>query len=99
MPFLVSHSLVGNDQPLHSSYDSIPVTPSDSVDLSPLPSEVCVGFIVGGAGNVAATTLGGVAVTFTAVPVNVPIDAPLKRVLATGTTATSIQSLYRPRER
>jgi hypothetical protein len=98
MPIL-SHQLVGNDQPRHLEYTCFPITPNDSADVPAVPGLVCVGVYAGGAGNIAAVSLGGVSISFASVPAGTILDATLKRVNATGTTATTLQALYRPRER
>jgi hypothetical protein len=96
---IISSRTVGLYAPRYADYLSAALSPSDSTDLPVTPGQVCAGLYVGGAGNVSATTLGGVAVTFTAVPAGTILDASLRRVLSTGTTATAIQALYRPSER
>lgn len=64
------------------------VTPSDATILP--PSTIYVGV----AGNVAVEpVVGGVAVTFTAVPAGSYIGVRVKRVLATGTTATNMVAI------
>ena len=65
------------------------VTPDDGVDLSP---HAGVGLYVTGAGDVAVEFDGGAAVTVT-VPANFYLWGRVRRVLATGTTATGIFSL------
>lgn len=67
--------------------DMIPVTPNDSVDLP----DVAMGFYIEGAGTIAFTSAAGnnrsINVTdFCQIPCGV------KRVLATGTTATGIHA-------
>lgn len=52
-----------------------------------------VGFYVGGTGDVAVQTAKGDTVTFKAVPVGAVIRLHIVKVLATGTTATSIVGL------
>lgn len=96
---LVAPPFVGTDQPLHGSYDTLAIAPSDSADVLAIPSMRCVGLYVAVSGNVAATTPGGVSVSFESVPSGTTLDVALKRVLATGTTASGLQALYRPRSR
>jgi hypothetical protein len=64
------------------------VTPSDSTVLS------CRSLYVGGAGSVAVMGLGdSVATTFVGVPAGTILPVAVKRVMATGTTATNIVAL------
>lgn len=65
------------------------VTPSDSTLLTPFQ-----GIYVGGAGNVAVTTVGGNVVTFTAPPVGSIIPIRGVKVMATNTTATLLIALW-----
>ena len=60
------------------------VTTSDSA------SQSYVGLYIGGAGNVAVTGEDGQDVTFTAVPVGTVLRLRVRKVKATGTTATNI---------
>ncbi len=64
------------------------VTPSDSADLSVFPR----GLWVGVSGNVRVGFLRGSAVTLVGVQGLIP--GVIKRVYATGTTATNIVALY-----
>jgi len=100
MPFHYSPKFTGIGAPLRDSYDGIPITANDSVDIPAGPggpvNTPCIGLFVGSAGNVAATTPSGVAVSFTAVPAGTIIDVALKRVLATGSTATQLSALFAP---
>lgn len=68
------------------------VTPSDTVDI-PGP-EMCRSLYVGGAGDVAAVRQDGVAVVFSAVPAGSILPIRVRRVNATGTTATLIDALF-----
>ena len=70
------------------SYGSL--TPSDTVDLTNLTKAL----YVGGAGNLVAVSISGEVVTFTAVPAGTVLPIRVKRVNATGTTATAIVALY-----
>lgn len=65
------------------------VTPSDSVDLT---RKAYKGLWVGVAGAIKVTTVGGSTVTFTGVPVGL-FPVAVKRVWATGTTATTMLAL------
>jgi len=49
---------------------------------------------IGGAGNVAVTTIGGDDVTFNAVPVGTILAVQVLKVKSTGTTATLINALW-----
>lgn len=71
------------------SYDgAAAVTPSDAAVLN------CKGFFVGGAGNVAIVPKNGsVAVTLTGCLVGHVYRIAAQKILATGTTATSIVAL------
>lgn len=62
--------------------DAVAVTPSDTTFVD------FVGLYVGGAGDVAVSGDGGVAVTFTAPPVGSRIDMHITKVMSTNTTAT-----------
>lgn len=65
------------------------ITPADGTDL-PSP---CRSIYVGVTGNIALVTVGGNTVTFSNVPVGVlPVQA--RRVLATGTTATTMIAMW-----
>lgn len=66
------------------------VTPSDTVDFT---LGKCQALYVGGAGNIVAI-VGGVAITFTAVPVGTVLRVSATRVNATSTTATGLVALY-----
>jgi hypothetical protein len=72
-----------------SSENAAVVTPSDSTVLTPFNA-----LYIGGAGNVAVTTLGGNVVTFTAPPVGSIIPIRGTKVMATNTTATLIVVLW-----
>ncbi len=66
------------------------ITASDSTSFS----YTVRGIYVGGAGNVAAVTEGGTAVTFTGVPAGTILPIRAIRVNSTNTTATSLVGLY-----
>lgn len=75
------------------------VTPSDTVNIANPSNQNgsgnngCV-LYVGGAGNVKVLTAGGSEVTFTGVQAGTFMPVQVKRVFATGTTATSIVALW-----
>jgi len=100
MPTHFSPKFVGVGAPLRDAYDGIAITANDSVDIPAGPggpvNTPCIGLYVGSTGNVAATTPSGVAVTLTAVPAGTILDVALKRVLATGTTASQLSALFAP---
>lgn len=66
------------------------VTPSNTLELA----AVSRALYVGGAGNVKVVTLGGDTVTLVGATAGEIIPIRVKQVLSTGTTATSIVSLY-----
>jgi hypothetical protein len=66
----------------------VAVTPSDATVL-----QTTKALYVGGAGNVAVTMAGGGNATFVAPPVGTILPVAVSKVLATGTTATSIVAL------
>ena len=68
--------------------DMLPVTPSNSADLS----SVGIGLYITGAGDVTLHNVDGVSRTVT-VPDNFYLICSVKRVLSTGTTATGIHAL------
>ena len=65
------------------------VTPNDSSDLS----ETTRAIYVGGAGSVTAVMASGASVTFASVPSGTTLPVRVTRVLATGTTASTIVGL------
>ncbi|MBM3496768.1 MAG: hypothetical protein FJX72_20970 [Armatimonadetes bacterium] len=65
------------------------VTPNDSTDLT----DWALALYVGVSGNVKVTTWAGETVTFANAPVGV-LPVRVRRVFATGTTASSILGLY-----
>lgn len=69
---------------------AVAVTTSDSTNIPTTDA-----LFIGGAGNVAVTTVNGDVVTFTAVPVGTILPVAASRVMATNTTATFILALYR----
>jgi len=70
--------------------DAVAVTPSDSVNLTVFGRALYVG--VGG--NITVVMLAGTVVLFTAVPAGTVLPIRVRRVNATGTTATSIVSIW-----
>ena len=74
------------------AHDAVLVTPSDSDDL---PGGLAkAGLYIGGAGNVRVTMASGADVTFSGVPAGTVLRVAVRRVWATGTTATDIVALY-----
>lgn len=69
--------------------DIVPVTPSDSADLP----DVAVALYVSGAGTVVVDTISGATARTVPVAENMLLPVGVKRVRATGTTATGIFAL------
>lgn len=69
---------------------AVVVVPNDSVDLSLVEGQTGPTLYVGADGNVAVETIGGDTVTFVAVVAGSFMPLQVRKVLATGTTATSI---------
>tara|TARA_R110002050_G_scaffold280972_1_gene428193 strand:+ start:718 stop:972 length:255 start_codon:yes stop_codon:yes gene_type:complete len=71
------------------------ITPSDSAQIqnNARDSRGCLVY-VGGTGDLAVVTAGGDTVTFTAVPTGMILPVQIIKVLATGTTATSLIALH-----
>lgn len=67
------------------------VTPNDGADLAKIPTR---GLWIGGAGNVKVDMADGTTVTFVGATAGSILPVQVKRVYATGTTATSITALY-----
>lgn len=65
------------------------VTPNDSTDLA----NDSRALYVGGAGDISIVTVGGDTVTLSSVPAGAVLSIMVRRVRATGTTATNIVSL------
>lgn len=63
------------------------ITPSDTVDIT---GGILRGFYVGVSGDVAVIMADGSTVTWPALAAGVPHPIQVKRILATGTTATGI---------
>lgn len=93
--FISSQRTVGKVGPEHPEYQANPVTPSDSVDISPGPDGgTCRGLYITGAGNVNVNLLGGGTAVLTGLSAGQYVVVGVTRVLATSTTATGIQALY-----
>ena len=73
------------------AWNYVAVTPHDTTNF---PDGPCRALYVGGAGNVVAITLAGVAITFVGVQAGAILPIVAKRVNSTLTTATSIVALY-----
>lgn len=70
---------------------SAAVTPSDSLDL---PGGLCRAFNLGVSGNVAVMYQSGATDILYGVAAGIPQPYQVKRILSTGTTATSISAIY-----
>jgi len=66
------------------------VTPSDTTTFT----SITHGIYVGGAGDLAVTTVKGNVVTFKSVPVGLIIPVQASKVMATNTTATDIVRMW-----
>lgn len=66
------------------------VTTSDSANLSPFARAVWVG----GAGNVKVDTIGGQTITINSVAAGTLLPVQVRKIYATGTTATNMVALY-----
>lgn len=95
MMYVTAPTAVGKVGPTEGQYDTLAVTPSDSVDL-PQNSigRSCRRIKVTGAGNVAVNLLGGGTATLTGLSAGQIVLCAVSRILATGTTATGILALY-----
>lgn len=69
--------------------DAAAVTPSDTVDLAQFSV-----IYIGGGGNVKVTTAQGSAVTFSGMQPGGVLPVRVRRVWATGTTATLMTAVY-----
>lgn len=74
-----------------TAVDAQAVTPSDSATLT---NGACLALYIGVAGNVALVTSQGTTVTFVGLNAGSILPVRTNKVLATGTTATSILALY-----
>lgn len=78
------------------AYNAVPVTPSDTTDLTYMTR----GLYIGVAGDVTVNMLNGTSatnigtVTFTAVPAGTILPIACWRVKSSGTTATNITALW-----
>lgn len=84
-----TYANIGSDI-LGPACNAVAVNPSDTADLAFASKAL----YVGGAGNVALVTVGGDTVTYVGVPAGSYLSVRVRRVLATGTTASSIISEY-----
>lgn len=71
--------------------DAVAVTPNDAADLAKVPTK---GLYIGVTGDVKITLSSGNVVTFTALASGTIHPIAVKRVWATGTTATNILAVY-----
>lgn len=71
------------------AYSAVPVTPDDSNDLTYLTR----GVYIGGTGNLAVIMAGGQTVTFNGAVAGTILPIAVKRVLASGTTATGVVAI------
>lgn len=69
---------------------ALTITPSDGTDLTRATRAIYVGVT----GNLAVIMLDGTTATFIAVPAGALLPLMVSRILATGTTATSIVGIY-----
>ncbi len=77
---------IGKTEPAH---DMAAVVASDTVYIDPTR-----GLFIGGAGNLKAVTAAGSTVTLTGVAAGSILPVSVKRIFATGTTASDIVALY-----
>jgi hypothetical protein len=75
--------------PVQTFGSAFDVTPNNNVDL---PNGV-TGIYVGGTGHLRIQTLDGAFPTFSAVPVGTVIPVQIRRVMASGTSATLLVAL------
>ncbi|MGX2958055.1 spike base protein, RCAP_Rcc01079 family [Peribacillus sp. JNUCC 23] len=74
-----------------SAQGAILVVPNDSTDLTTTPTK---GIYIGGTGDLKVTMLDGTTVTFKSISAGAIHPLSVKRVFATGTTATNILAVY-----
>ena len=74
-----------------SAKGAVAVTPNDSVDLAVTPTK---GIYVGGSGDLKVTLENGDVVTFMSLSSGMIHPIAVKRIWATGTTATNILAVY-----
>jgi len=77
---------IGKTEP---AYDMAAVTASDTADITPTR-----GVYIGGAGDLKVDTAGGTTITLSATAAGSILPISVKRIYATGTTATNIVALY-----
>lgn len=78
-----------------SAQGAIPVTPSNTTNINlPTGLNFTMGLYVGGSGDLSVLMSDGTTATFTAVSAGVVLPLSVKRVNATGTTATGIVAVY-----
>lgn len=77
---------IGKTEP---AYDMASVTTSDSSEIDPTR-----GLYIGGAGNIKVDTAAGTTVTLNSAAAGSVLPIRVKKVYATGTTATNIVALY-----
>jgi len=77
---------IGKTEP---AYDMASVTTSDSAEIDPTR-----GLYIGGAGNIKVDTAAGTTVTLNSAAAGSVLPIRVKKVYATGTTATNIVALY-----
>ena len=84
---------------IYESYDgaldgpaigNVAVTPNDTADLDQISRTL----YIGGAGNVAVVAKDGTTATYVGLPVGTFLTVRARRVMATGTTASNIVSMY-----
>jgi hypothetical protein len=91
MPAVDSYLNYGNQGADSPARNAVAVAPSDTNDLG----FVTRGLYVGGAGDVTVNMVNsGATVLFKAVPAGTLLPISTSRVLATGTTATSIVAVW-----
>lgn len=77
---------IGKTEP---AYDMATVTASDTANINPTR-----GVYIGGAGDLKVDTAGGTTITLSATAAGSILPISVKRIYATGTTATNIVALY-----
>jgi hypothetical protein len=94
--FVRSSQTVGPNGPHFPSFDTVAVTPSDTVDF-PKGSGInrnASGIMAGTAGNIAVNLIGGGTAVLTGMSAGQVILLSCSRVLATGTTSTGVMVLF-----
>jgi hypothetical protein len=81
------------NEPITAARHAEAVTPSDTVDLSHVTSAIYVG-VTGDLAMILANDPDVAPVTFKAVPAGTLLQLQCRRVMATGTTASSIVALW-----